>query len=231
MFEPKLQSHEDALTLVFQEASGATKRHVTNLFLASFSSNRLEWRAGLAAYAIMQTFPVHKFEPVNPQNDFTCGVCCSKPNDNVNRSFSNACRFVTGGIVTYYVYELAFDLQQHNLLPDCEPTEEDFRIFSDILAILSEADEDATPAKVQKQLRLVKGFKSTEEQRRTLMTTLEYCSILDAEKHKGFLHVFSNMCKVPRKSRSTDWHYPIDWWMGGDKINKKAFDFWFGSYP
>lgn len=231
LFDPELQSHEDALALAFQEAANATKRHMTSLFLTSFGLNRIEWRAGLAAYAIMQSFPAHPFKPASTENDFTCDICCSKPIDNVNRSFLNNCRFLTGGIVTYYIYEIAFDLQQHNLLPFCEPTEDDFKIFSDILTIISEAEGTATPTKVQKQLRLVKGFKSTEEQRRALMTTLGYCSMLETEKHKGFLHTFSNMCQVPRKSRSTDWYYPIDWWMGSDGLNKEAVKFWFGDYP
>ena len=231
MFDLEIQNHEDALALASQETIRAAKEHVTSLFLASFSSNRLDWRAGLAAYAIMQSFPTHDFESVSSENTYTCAICCGAPSQKVKRSFLNTCRFMTGGLVGYNIYELAFDLQQHNILQLCEPTEEDFRIFSDILMVLSEADDAATPTKVQKLLRLVKGFKSTEEQRRAVMTTLGYCSVLETDKHKGFLHAFSNMCQVPRKSRSTDWRYPIDWWMGSDGLNKEAVKFWFGDYP
>lgn len=231
MFDPETQSHDAAVARAHQEAASASKEHLTSLFLASFSSCRLDWRAGLAAYAMMQTFPIHSFEPVSPANTYTCKICCSKPSDTVRRSFYNRVRFNTGGLVGYNIYELAFNLQQHNLLPPVEPTLEDFTIFSTILTVLAEAEADATPTKVQKQLRLVKGFKSTEEQRRSLLTTLGYCSVLESEQHKGFLHTFSNMCTVPRKSRSTDWRYPIDWWMGRDKLNKEAIRFWFGPYP
>jgi len=185
MFDPEIQTHKEALALAFQEATRATKAHVTSLFLASFSSNRLDWRAGLAAYAMMQSFPAHDFEPFSTENTHTCAVCCGAPKDNVRRSFLNSCRFIIGGLVGYNIYELAFNLQQHNLLQICEPTEEDFKIFSGILMALSAAEETANPTKVQKQLRLVKDFKSTEEQRQTLMTTLGYCSVLETEKHKG----------------------------------------------
>lgn len=230
LFAPLLQTHAEAVSQAHQEAARATKKHVTSLFLSSFSSNRLDWRAGLAAYAMMQSFPTHDFEPVSPENTYTCAVCCSAPSEKVRRSSYNRVRFNLGGLVAYDVYELAFSLQQHNLLPISEPTEEDFRIFSDILTVLSEAEDAATPTKTQKFLRPIKDFKSTEEQRRAVMTTLGYCSVLETEKHKGFLHVFSNMCKVPRKSRSTDWNYPVDWWEGKDGINKEAIKFWFGSY-
>jgi len=231
LFDPLLQSHEEALSQAFQEVANAAKEHVTSLFLASFSSNRLDWRAGLSAYAMMQCFPAHDFVPVSLENHYTCGICCSQPSEKVRRSSYSRVRFNLGSLVAYDIYELAFNLQQHNLLQVCEPTEEDLRIFSDILTILSEADDAATPTKVQKLLRPVKGFKSTEEQRRAVMTTLGYCSVLETEKHKGFLHTFSNMCEVPRKSRSTDWRYPIDWWMGSDGLNKEAVKFWFGGYP
>ena len=231
LFDPLLQSHEEALSQACRETVRATKSHVTNLFLASFVSSRLDWRAGLSAYAMMQSFPVHEFEPVSSENTYTCATCCSAPSEKVRLSSYSRVRFNLGSLVAYDIYELAFNLQQHNLLQLCEPTEEDFRIFSDILTVLSEAEGAATPTKVQKLLRPIKGFQSTEEQRRAVMTTLGYCSILETEKHKGFLHTFSNMCKVPRKSRSTDWNYPIDWWMGSDGLNKEAVKFWFGSYP
>ena len=140
-------------------------------------------------------------------------------------------RFILGGLMGYDVFELAFSLQQHSLLVDVEPKEKDYEIFAAILDIINNAEQNEIPAKFQKKLQKINGFKSTEEQRRSLLTTLGFSSILETDKHKGFLHKFSNMCQVPRKSRSTYWRYPIDWWTGGDGLNWEALKFWFGSYP
>ena len=231
LFNIEPQSHDIALEHAQQLRIDINKSHVTNLFLASLSTNRLEWRAGLAPYAIMQSFPNHTFKPYSLQNDYTCAICCSEPEAKVNRSFLNSGRFILGGLMGYDVFEIAFSLQQHNLLVDVQPTEKDCQIFSSILDIIENAEDNEPPAKLQKKLQKIDGFKSTEEQRRSILTTLGFCSVLETEKHKGFLHAFSNMCQVPRKSRSTYWRYPIDWWMGSDGLNKEAVKFWFGDYP
>jgi len=231
LFDSEVQSHDDALALAQKIATDINKTHVTNLFLASLSTDRIEWRAGLASYAIMQSFPIHTFKPFSLENDHTCAICCSASEAKVNRSFMSSGRFILGGLMGYDIFELAFSLEQHNLLTDTQPTENDYRIFSAILSIIENVEHDEIPTKLQKKLQKIDGFKSTEEQRRSLLTTLGFSSILETEKHKGFLHTFSNMCQVPRKSRSTYWRYPIDWWVGKDGLNKEAIKFWFGTYP
>ncbi|WP_198553819.1 hypothetical protein [Tenacibaculum sp. Bg11-29] len=113
-----------------------------------------------------------------------------------------------------------------------EPKEEDFRIFSEVLTILLEADEKETVKKiVLSKIGKIKGFKSDKEQRQASLETLGYCSILETDEHKGFLKKYTNFASAPKKSHSSDWSYPVDLWLGKDGINKEAFRFWFGEYP
>ena len=129
-------------------------------------------------------------------------------------------------ILTLYYY-----LLQTNRTEFVKPTESDFRIFSEILTILLAADEKDTVKKtVQLKIGKIKGFKSTTEQRKALLETLGYCSILETNEHKGFLKKYTNLASAPRKTHSSDWNYPVDFWLGKDGINKDAFKFWFGEY-
>ena len=129
LFDLERQSHATALEHAQKLRIEINKSHVTNLFIASLSTGRLEWRAGLAPYAMMQSFPNHTFKPYSLANDYTCAICCSEPEANVNRSFLNSGRFMLGGLMVYSVFEIAFNLQQHNLLADVQPSEKDYKIF------------------------------------------------------------------------------------------------------
>ncbi len=76
----------------------------------------------------------------------------------------------------------------------------------------------------------IRGFKSNTEQRQALLETLGYCSILETKEHKGLLEHYTNCASTPRKTHSSDWNYPVDFWSGKDGINKQAFRFWFEEY-
>ncbi len=231
LFDLEIQEHDTILRKILLECEKFNKTHTTNLFLSSLSTQSLDWRVGLSTYAIAQSIPQHSFTAFSQQNQFTCTICCSAPQIEVNRSFLNFARFSTGGTAGLHVYDLYFNMQQHNLLANVLPTEKDYRLFIDIMTVFFEAQADEVPAKLDKKIKKIDGFKSSEEQRRSLIETLGYCSVLDTEKYPGFLKRFTNICQAPRKSRSSDWHYPADWWTGKDGINKLAFKHWFGTYP
>lgn len=63
-----------------------------------------------------------------------------------------------------------------------------------------------------------------------LIETLGYCSILEVNRHKGFLNDCTILELAPQKSHSSDWTYPADWLKGENKLNKDALMFWFGNY-
>ena len=227
MFDNENQNHDNAVEIAFKELNSCNKKQITNLFLASLSTHNLDWRIGLSAFAVMQTFPRHTFES---RGNGYCEICGSEKQSEVDLNFINQVRYTCGGIIGYEIYDFAFLLSQQNNLTDITPTDEDFRIFNEIITLIVTSSNDETPTSLQRKLRTVKDFKSNEEERRCLLATLGFCSILETEEHKGFLTAFTNLGLSPRKSRSSDWLYPVDWWKGKDGINKDAFDFWFGQY-
>lgn len=230
MFDNVIQTHDEAVDIAFKELENYDKKQITNLFLAGLSMHKLEWRIGLSVFAIMQSFPHHPFKSRGKGEADTCALCGSEKQSEVDHNFINQVRYTCGGIVGYEVYDIAFLLSQHRKLLDVTPTSEDFRIFKEIMTLIVDAPINETPTSLQKKLKSIKGFKSNEEERRCLLETLGICSILETEKHKGFLSTFTDLGLSPHKSRSSDWLYPVDWWEGKDGINRDAFNFWFGEY-
>lgn len=229
MFEPIVQSHNDAINQAFNEFKICSKKQITNLFLSSLSTQRLDWRTGLPVYAIMMSFPEHKFIPTNSELNNLCAVCSSSKEEKVDLTFLNQIRFLVGGIVRCDIYEFAFFLKQINLLPMILPNDEDIEIINKLITIIKEADKTDTPSKLIKKIK-IKGFKTNEEQKKVFLDTLGYCGILETRLHQGFRNKFTNLNVAPRNNRNSDFHYPVDWWTAKDGINTEAMNYWFGDY-
>jgi hypothetical protein len=230
MFDCIKQSHDDCMEELFEIYNKCSKSHIVNSFLYSFFTGSLNYRAGLSVYAIMQKFPYHYFEGFDENQEF-CKHCASTLSENIDLNFFNQCRITVGGTVSLNVYEYAFYLKQANVLNNIYPSKDDFNIFLNILDVINSSNEKDTPNILIKKIRKISGFKSNEEQRKALLETLGYCSILNSHNHKGFLDDYTVLELAPRKTHSSDWNYPIDWWTGKDGLNKDALMFWFADYP
>lgn len=189
----------------------------------------------------MQTFPNHKFvlrENQDLKRESPCGICSTaygypKELEEEDIEILNMCTN-TGGLVGHRLINYFYYLHYFNTNKEKESVKinaEDIRIFSEIIDIILKAEDDDTLKKdVQKNIGKIKGFKTKIEDRKVLLETLGYCSILETEKYKGLLGEYTNLAVAPRKTHDSDWNYPVDFWLGKDGINKKAFKFWFGDY-
>ncbi|WP_347986283.1 hypothetical protein [Methylomonas sp. AM2-LC] len=227
MFDKVNVFHDEAVNKCFDSFSNARKQHFTNLFLVSLSQNRLDYRSGLAAFAIMQSFPNHAFAGTNPD---CCIICSYPPNREVSFSAINQFRFLCGGLYSAKPTEIYFFLDQHNALTDIYPSAVDFEIFLEILQVIKSVDDTCTVTTLQKILNKLPSFRSTKEQIKYFLETLGYCGILETANHPGLLHQYVNLGLAPRKTHSSDWKYPVDFWTGKDGINLEALQFWFGAY-
>ncbi|WP_285400084.1 hypothetical protein [Lysinibacillus sp. fls2-241-R2A-57] len=226
IFDKIFQTHNEAIENAMFEMKQCTKRFTVDLFLASLSNQRLDWRSGLPVYVIMRQCPIHDFK-----SDFiSCEICANNAEDLVDLTFINKIRFSHGGIISGNIFDFSFILHQHNKLPHVKPTIKDFDIFQSVIEIIKDVESNDSPSKVQKKIGKIEGFKSNAEQRKAFLETLGFCSILETEEHKGFLHQFINLGLAPRSRHSSDWLYPVDWWKGRDRINQDALKYWFGEY-
>jgi len=222
--------HNEAISKCFLYYEKCKKISVTNAFLVSLSSARLEYRSGLPAFAIMQTMPDHEYQQTDASN---CKICCSQEeNRSLDLTGLMRQRFVFGSMVAAKEpYEIQFFLQQHLTLEDVTPSAADLSIFNAIIDILLHAGDAAKPNEVAKKLRTIPGFTANVDQCKCLLEILGFCSILETKKHPGYFKKYTNPGLAPSKSHSSNWAYPVDFWTGKDGINREALAFWFGDYP
>jgi hypothetical protein len=229
MFDNISQTHDECIKLLFKEYNNISKKKAVNCFLASLSSSQYEYRGILPVYAILQTFPLHVYKGFEENPDI-CQVCGSLQKEKeLDLNFINQCLYMVGGVISKNIYEFTFYLKQANYLNDVYPQEEDYNIFNEIIKIVKSASNDEKPNDISKKIAKIKHFKSTGEQRKVFLETLGYCSILETPEHKGFLSKFTSLEHAPRKTKSSDWSYPVDWWTGKFGINEDAYNFWFGD--
>ena len=224
-------SHDELVDWVVEQHGRTTPKQQSDFFLASLSTGRLDYRAGLAAYALSRHVSFHEFQPLsgNPY----CQVCGhTRQKNSVHRTLSNQARFVVGGFAaTPMLGDMAFYLERQNELTPVEPTSADLEIFTEILAILSDADPDETAKKsIVRRIRKIPGLKSSVNQTQSSLETLGFCGILESKEHGGLLDRFVRLSNAPAKTHSSDWAYPVDFWTGKDGLNTQALAFWFGEY-
>ena len=226
-FRKVSMTHNEAIAACFRAFHPKHKQKVSNLFVRGFGAGRPEWRSGLGAFALMQSFPKHEFRP-NAAG--ICEVCSGREiEDALDVTYLNHLRFTVGGFVmAMRPYEIQFFLTQQELLAEEVPTDEDRELFRRVLDAARQADDSVTPLRFQQILKALTGPRMSNGQLRCIIETLGLCGIMQTEIHSGYLSHFTNPGLAPHKTHSSDWAYPVDFWTGKDGLNEQAVDFWFG---
>ncbi|MDR6194768.1 hypothetical protein [Siphonobacter sp. SORGH_AS_0500] len=236
MFDAITLSHNQAIDWLFEARGKVTKRQVTSAFVASFSSNRLDWRSGLSAYVLALNFPAHSYS--KPLNDCKpcpiCGDFFLEDPERIDLSGINKDRFTLGCASTpddhLSVPLLAFHLEQHSLLPEIKPTLNDVSILKEIFNTVSQAKENDTPNDLEKSIASKKLFKSNHWQRRCVLQTLSFCNIIEHPRAQGYTNHFVSPEKRSINNHISEWDYPIRLWKGKFGIHKAALEYWFGEF-
>lgn len=224
----RLLDHDTLVAEAITIATNCTKEGLAQAFVAGLGQARFDWVAGLAAFAVLRQMPGHSFVS-RAVDSISCEICGSRKQSNIDLTFLNQCRFATGGLVGSNIYHLWFYISVAFRLPTLIPTDLDISLFRNLLTLARNAEPTTTCRDLQKQMRKILPYKTTEEQRRTVLEILGCCGLLETAKHKGFLNSYTNLAVAPRKSRNSDWAYPIDWWTGSDGLNELALAYWFGG--
>lgn len=230
LFEPNLlqMTHDQAVAWLLRVREELDPREEASRFVASLSTGRLDFRAGLGALAIARAFPAHDFAP-RSDGPF-CAVCGLAEGENeLLRNEGNRNRFEAGGLVGTSPLDMAFILECQRGLSPVSPLPTDVSVFESILAVLrTAAPDDSAKKGAVSRIRKVPGFRERSDRIQLLLETLGYLSVLETPEHRGFLTQFVQLGAAPRTSARTDWRYPVDFWRGRDGVNEAAVDFWFG---
>jgi hypothetical protein len=226
MFDSINLTLRQSVEWLFESLEKVEKTDVVSLFLASLSTNRVDWRCGLSAYALCKNLPKPDYSV-----DFKSPIETFKE---IDLSLDNQTRFSSGcGMYgcDYFDYNyLAFCLDQHLRLPIVEPQIKDISIFKTIIDTVLEMREEDTPNDLEKKLASKKAFKSSHWQRRYLLETLGFCSVIESPNAQGYLENFIPKEKRHLDNHMSEWNYPIRIWRGHNGINKKALQYWFGGF-
>lgn len=236
LFEDLKIEHDDALLELFNAYNAIDKKKVTKYFLASLSNNQVSYRAGLSIYSILQTYPKHSFitrESLNEKRQtMPCIVCSSYKYNTHSINFMNLLRITTGGFLIHSVYNyFLFAKEVCKIGMDIEPSSQDFLIFNHLINMIKENSNLKSPSELLNLIKKEAILKMCDDiQIHRIIETLGYCSILASKEKKGPLYEFVNLASSPKKSRSSEWAFPVDFWTGQDGIDIEAFKFWFGEY-
>lgn len=229
MFEKKKMTHDEILSWAFEMFNRCSKKSITDSFIYGLSYNAPYYRASLSAYAVMTNYPRHDYKPYTSEiNNPHCNICALYEEQYVDLSFINACRWC-GAIIGREPDILAFYLHQHQKEESVIPDDKDIKKFIILLNTILESAPEETPTTLLKRLRKLNVLKMKHEEIKYLLDTLGYCGILESPEHKGFIYQFTSYLN-PKKSRSSDWGYPVDFWTGRVGVNFDALNYWFGSY-
>jgi hypothetical protein len=217
--------HDELIKSLAHEFSICSKERVIESFLLGLEKNLPEKRAALSAYAIALNFPEHKFTVVN---GFQCDVCGAFKSRKRDLTMLNIGRYTSGASNSGSPDELYLFLKEAN---DAEVNSVDsIDSLKELLEVLKNAAPEDTPKTIEKKIRGLKGLEITSEQARGLVDLLGHIGVLESPEHKGFIYEFKNIGLMPKKSRSSDWSYPVDFWRGEYGINENAVEFWFGAH-
>ena len=222
MFKPVVLSHDDIVDWVVSVTNKVVLQQMSNAFLSSLSSRRLDWRSALGSFAVARHFPKHQFS-----GEKMCDVCGEyrKPSEE-DLSVLNFERLKWGGVRHLSPTYIAFDLQQFSQTNVTKPTPKDFEIFNSIIEAAKSLDVSARPRDLEKALSKI--FDSNAAEREILIQILGFCGVLQPQKQKGFFDSFVKYNeREDRPVNKIDWSYPISWWQGANGVNENALAFFF----
>jgi hypothetical protein len=228
VFEPRAMTHDQAVAWLLRVRASVSRKEVTDAFLASLGSRRLEWRSALGSYAVARRFPDHRHSGPAARYCATCGYP-GGPTDTGPEDLSilNFERFKWGGVRHLEPVYAALDLELFSRADKPVPRAEDLAIMERIVGVVRGMAPDARLDHLQRAVG--KHLASAKDERCVLIQILGYCGILQDPDHPGFLEGFrdySDRCEGGRG----DWTYPVEHWRGRHGVNGEALAFWFGGH-
>jgi hypothetical protein len=234
MFDNITITHDECINEILEIIEKISMEKVSQAFLSSLSNKRLDWRSGIASYFIAKQLIKHTYSKAisghgyNNNGEinytsYTCGICrdlkygiigAEKYIDS-DLSVLNFERIKWGGVRHGDLLYTLLDLRMFCAEEIPEPTNEDIKIFKNILKIIENSQLNDYPSTLEK--RLSECIKSSKNERKALIEIMACVEILKAGSYDR-----------PRMGKN-DWVY-IEFWRGEDKYNKNAINKYFGKY-
>jgi hypothetical protein len=230
MFDPVTVTHDDIVGRLLATRNRVSIEQVTDAFLASLSTRRLELRSALGSFSFAAHFPDHRLVdqprdqvPTGRLHCRLCGLVGHSAGEQEDLNILSFERWKWGGLRHTHPLYCWFDLTQFEKAGLSTPTEEDYSILARIVDIASGLTPKAKPNELEK--RISKVIKSNGWERRVLIEILGHCGVLKPAGRCGFLQAFTSSEQRDRPpDHKNDWSYPVIWWQGADGVDRDALN-------
>lgn len=217
MFDtPLVMDHECLVEKLRDIIQHTNLRRVSDAFIASLSSRRLDLRSALGSYAVFQHLPTHE-AVVGSLRCATCGTYLKDSAHDLNiLSFE---RWKWGGVRHDHSIYAFFDLKIFSEQEAPNLTTEDVRILRELLDVIRSVDNTMTSGRLE--ATFAKFLKSNKAERDILISILGFCGILRTPGHPPYSNRFIPVSQreLPDR-RFVDMSYPACWWTGSDGIDE-----------
>jgi hypothetical protein len=223
MFPPAPVAHDWLVKEITEFGQSLAIKDVSDAFLASLTTRRLDLRPALSSLAIARHFPVHSYSPREPQTG--CAVCGGRREGTEDLNVLNFERHKWGGVRLLDPVFIWFSLDRFKAEGGAEPTDADRELLLAVVDAISSLPEQATATKAEAALRAIK---SSKEERFAVLDMLGTCGILAPPDHPGFATGFvQDRDRSLPAQRFIDRKYPVVWWHGRDGVDQAALRLFF----
>ncbi|WP_119271169.1 hypothetical protein [Taklimakanibacter deserti] len=235
MFDAISLTHDQAVNQLLSEKRLADKTNISNAFLASLGTRRLDARSALGSYGFAANFPSHTIASV-PNRLVPSGARCCQycgfyefPSpEEIDLNVLNFERHKWGGVRRDDLAYAWLDLSLFREIEPQHPTDADKRVMRQILKVAASLPPTATASLLEKALAGL--FASSKYERRVLIEILCICGILQPKNRSGYFGEFTLAFEREHTSQHyNDWRYPAMWWRGSDGINPTAVEAYFSD--
>ena len=228
LFDPIVTDHDQTMNDVIALCRAIPPQQVSNAFLSSLSSRRLDLRAALPSYAVFRHAVCHEATPF--PNHMYCTECdfyLGRVREE-DLNILNFERFKWGGVRHEQPVYAAFNLGLFRREPEATVTAEDKRIFRGIIEAIEMCPQQTTAAALHKTFADL--LPSNKNERDHIVETLGFCGVLETREHSGYFERFiSRKDRAFPPRRNVDMAYPARWWTRADGINREALKATFGN--
>jgi len=240
---PEYETHSDTLSKIRPLLAQIDPKDIANAFLFSLSTRKLEYRSALGSYYYAAAIPEHAF--MHSHNEtlaatanhcYFCGwsawkTAPSKSDISCGYNSFNYWRYKYGGsaIGNIHINYALFDLEQFINLPKMIPTDEDKRIFADILSCVDRLNGSDKAGRLRETIKEAKIFKSNQDELSVLLGELGICGILAGNDFPSYDVYFANEYERDPVEYNNDFAYPVNRWHARDGINTERLIEVFGE--
>jgi hypothetical protein len=233
MFDAVKFSHDELVSRLAEARETASITDVSNAFVASLGSRRLELRSALGSYAFALNFPIHQIaetptlvSPSGARHCSWCGFYDFPRSKEIDLNVLNFERHKWGGVRHDDPVYAWLDLSLFRETEAQMPTSTDKHILQQILRTARSLEPDATAGSLEEAL--VGILKSSKAERRVLIEILAVCGVLLPKNRAGYFGEFTLACDREHTGQHfNDWGYPALWWRGADGVNDAALSQYF----